>query len=170
MLALRGLGTNQAPSCRHRRLTAHGGRLWGERVGDSAAPPPDVVDHGGLEDTEEPVLLGVLWPFLHFSPGGWGWRERGEQISRLQDNVLVVLPETKGSRGRVINGSRGSHSSLTVAAKQRHLTRLRTISEQGVTCSGVGGSLGDGCPSNLRITGKEEQDEEKDVPAFLHFS
>lgn len=62
-------------------------------MGDSAAPPPDVVDHGGLKDTEEPVLLGVLRPFLHFSPGGRGRRERGEQVSRLQDDVLVVLPQ-----------------------------------------------------------------------------
>lgn len=41
--------------------------------GRQEAPLPDVVNHWGLKDSEEPVLLGVLWPFLHFSPGGGGW-------------------------------------------------------------------------------------------------
>lgn len=52
---------------------------------------PDVVNHRCLQDSEEPVLLGVLWPFLYFSPGRWWWREGGKQVSRLQDNVLVIL-------------------------------------------------------------------------------
>lgn len=29
---------------------------------------PDVVNHRCLQDSEEPVLLGVLRPFLYFSP------------------------------------------------------------------------------------------------------
>lgn len=29
---------------------------------------PDVVNHRSLQDSEEPVLLGVLWAFLHFPP------------------------------------------------------------------------------------------------------
>lgn len=37
------------------------------------------------------MLLWVLWSFLHFSPGRWRWREGGKQVSRLQDNVLVIL-------------------------------------------------------------------------------
>lgn len=52
---------------------------------------PDVVNHRRLQDSEEPVLLGVLWPSLYFSPGRWWWREGGKQVSRLQDNVLIVL-------------------------------------------------------------------------------
>lgn len=53
---------------------------------------PDAVNHRSLQDTEEPVLLGVLWSLLHFPPRGGWWREGGEQVSRLQDNVLVILP------------------------------------------------------------------------------
>lgn len=86
-------------------------RHWGREVRgqeeDRAAPLPDVVNHRSLKDTEEPVLLGVLWPFLHFSPGGRGWRERGKQVSWLQNDVLIILPETKGRRGRTVKGSYG---------------------------------------------------------------
>lgn len=53
---------------------------------------PDAINHRSLQDAEEPVLLGVLWSLLHFPPRGGRWREGGEQVSRLQDNVLVVLP------------------------------------------------------------------------------
>lgn len=30
---------------------------------------PDVVNHRRLQDSEEPMLLGVLGSFLYFSPG-----------------------------------------------------------------------------------------------------
>lgn len=123
---------DKAPSC-HRphhapcSQEAPGREVRGQEEG-RAAPSPDVVNHRGLEDAEEPVLLGVLWPFLHFSPGGGGWRERWKQVSWLQDDVLIILPATKGRRSRVINGFHGSHSSLTVLAKWRHLIGLGTIS------------------------------------------
>lgn len=71
----------------------------GGRGGRAEAPLPDIVNHRGLEDAEEPVLLRVLWPLLHLSPGGGGWRERGKQVPRLQDDVLVVLPARKGGKG-----------------------------------------------------------------------
>ena len=69
-----------------------------------AAPLPDVVNHRGLKDTEEPVLLGVLGPFLYFTPGGRRWRERGKQVSRLQDDVFIILPGAKGRRVRARKG------------------------------------------------------------------
>lgn len=53
---------------------------------------PDAVNHRSLQDAEEPVLLGVLWSLLDFPPRGGRWREGGKQVSRLQDNVLVILP------------------------------------------------------------------------------
>lgn len=65
-----------------------------------AASRPDVVNDRGLKNTEEPVLLGVLWSLLHFSPGGRWWRERGKQVSGLQDDVLIILPESQGRRAR----------------------------------------------------------------------
>lgn len=124
MLALRG-------PRKKRLLPCHPCPCSQEALGQAearAAPLPDVVNHRSLKDTEEPVLLGVLWPFLHFSPGGRGWRERGKQVSWLQNDVLIILPETKGEGGGQRQAATGSHSSLTTPAAWGHLMGLGAIS------------------------------------------
>lgn len=104
MPALRGPQYEKGPFLGTPALAQWGrGEVEGQEEG-RAAPLPDVVNHRGLKDAEEPVLLGVLWPFLHFSSGRGGWRERGKQVSRLQDDVLIILPVTKGRRAGAVKG------------------------------------------------------------------
>lgn len=82
---------------------------------------PDIVNHRGLQDTEEPVLLGVLWPFLHFSPGRGWWRERGKQVTWLQDNVLIILPAVR------MKGLYQRLHSWTIPTKRRWLLGSGTV-------------------------------------------
>ncbi|TNN50571.1 hypothetical protein EYF80_039211 [Liparis tanakae] len=52
---------------------------------------PDDVQHWSPDHSEETVLLGALRSSLFIGPWGRRGGERGEQITRLQHDVLVIL-------------------------------------------------------------------------------
>lgn len=159
MLALRGPRKKRLLPCHPRPCSQ-------EALGQEearAAPLPDVVNHRSLKDTEEPVLLGVLWPFLHFSPGGRGWRERGKQVSWLQNDVLIILPETKGRRGRTVTGCYGKPLFLdnSSCVGTSHGVRGHQLAVSW------GGARGTGRLAASRSEKKEQDKEKKDVAALL---